>query len=121
MKRKILIVDDDDDFIGLLRKRLEASGYEVFSAANGREGVELLEREKPDLAVIDLVMPVMDGYSMIKEMKRRQGSAIVPIVVLTARVEMKDLLALEGVGDYLVKPCLAEELLNRIQWNLRGK
>ena len=121
MSQKILLVDDDQDFALVLTTRLEANGYEVSVAHNGKTGMFKFENEKPDLIVVDLVMPEMDGYTMLKELRRNNLLGNTPVIVLTAREGLKDLLAMEGVRDYLVKPFGTEELLDRIRWNLKAK
>lgn len=119
MSRKILIVDDEKDMVETLEKRLTASGYTVITAGNGEEGLKAVEMHNPDLLVVDINMPIMDGYTMIKELKRNIVYKNIPIMVATGRERLKELLALEGICDYLIKPFEADELLARIEWNIK--
>ncbi|OGW88148.1 MAG: hypothetical protein A3G33_02670 [Omnitrophica bacterium RIFCSPLOWO2_12_FULL_44_17] len=120
MKNKILVVDDDKDLVETLVRRLTSKGFVVITANNGKEGLDNIEKQKPDLVVVDIAMPVMDGYEMIREMKRREAYAGIPIVVVTGRERLKELLMIEGICDYLIKPFDAEELLARIEWNIKA-
>ncbi|MBN3039116.1 MAG: response regulator [Candidatus Omnitrophica bacterium] len=114
---KILVIDDEPDIIKVLISRLQANGYEVVSATNGEEGLERFQKENPDLIVLDILMPQMDGYTFVKRLKKADGD--IPIIVLTAKSGMKDLFAIEGITDYVVKPFNADELLKKIEKNLR--
>jgi len=121
VKNRILVVEDDKDFAEVLRKRLEANGFEAISAFNGEEGLKKFNQQKPDLIVADLIMPVMDGYTMIKELRRSDAGRATPIIVMTVRERVQDLCNVEGIRDYLVKPFDVEDLTLRIQWTLKGK
>lgn len=114
---KILVIDDEPDIIKVLTSRLQANNYEVVTAANGEEGLEKLKNENPDLIILDILMPQMDGYTFVKRLKKTGRE--VPIIVLTAKQGMKDLFAIEGITDYVVKPFNADELLKKIEKNLR--
>lgn len=114
MSKKILIVDDDPAILGLLRSRLTANDYEVVTAGDGEEGLRQMDLEHPDLIIVDILMPKMDGYTFVRALKRREASRHLPIIVLSAKDQMKDLFELEGVRDYLIKPYRPEDLLERI-------
>jgi two-component system, OmpR family, KDP operon response regulator KdpE len=118
MAARILIVDDEPNIIGTVSPLLRARGYDVSSAMTGRAGLDAAERIKPDLIVLDLGLPDMDGVSVCREV--RQGSSV-PIVVLSARGGEADKVgALDaGADDYVTKPFGAEELLARIRATLR--
>lgn len=118
-KTKILIIDDEPDFAELFKKRLEANGYEVFIAVNGNEGLKKMRAEKPDVVLLDILMPEKDGYTMLKEAKRDSFISHIPVIVVTAKPFMQDLFDLEGVHDYLVKPIDDDELLLRIKLTLK--
>jgi len=120
-KHKIIIVDDEPDFTLLLKKRLEANGYAVTSAANGDEGLKKIKTEKPDLVILDILMPQKDGYTMLQEMKLDGAINRIPVIVVTAKPFMKDLFALEGIRDYLTKPVDDEDLALRIKMALQPK
>ena len=122
-KEKILIVDDDPDILDALAMILESRGYEVVTARDGVEGLANLKAEKPDLMILDLLMPKMDGFSVLKELKDPRWSkyAGIPILVLTSvreeasrrRYELETGLQL-GVDDYIEKPCPPDLLLERV-------
>lgn len=118
MPKKILIVDDEPQIVEICRDYLKAAGYETVTAANGLLGLSLARREKPDLIVLDLMMPEMDGLEMTRTIRRESD---VPIIMLTARVEETDkLIGLElGADDYITKPFSPRELVARIRVVLR--
>jgi len=115
---RILIVDDEPNILGTVAPLLRARGYEVFSAMSGRAGLESLERDKPDLIVLDLGLPDMDGVEVCRQIRETLN---VPILVLSARGAEGDKVgALDaGADDYVTKPFGAEELLARIRASLR--
>lgn len=100
---KVLVVDDDHDFSQLLAFDLKKRGYVVVSAGNGEEGLEKVKSEKPDLIVLDIKMPKMDGYTFVRRLKKDEENKDIPVVVLTSYEPMKDMFQLEGVKDYFVK------------------
>ncbi len=111
---RILAVDDDERIINFLRAKLKATGYEVFTASNGIEGLEQAQAQEPDLIVLDLLMPKMDGLEMLKEL--RSFSAM-PVIILTAKGADADRIkGLQmGADDYLPKPFNPDELVARIE------
>ncbi len=117
MKKKILVVDDELQGVEKLTTRLEAHGYKVVAAFDGKEALEKVAKEKPDLIILDILMPKMDGYTFVKEMKKLREKP--PVIVVSARSEMADLFELEGVTNYLVKPFDSEELIKKIEENLK--
>ncbi len=118
MPKKILIVDDEPQIVEICRDYLKAAGYETVTANNGSQALALARREKPDLIVLDLMMPEMDGLDVTREIRRASD---VPIIMLTARVEETDkLIGLElGADDYITKPFSPRELVARIRVVLR--
>jgi two-component system KDP operon response regulator KdpE len=118
MAARILIVDDEPNIIGTVAPLLRARGYEVVSAMSGRAALEAVERDKPDLIVLDLGLPDIDGVEVCRQVRRTLS---VPILVLSARgAEGDKVRALDaGADDYVTKPFGAEELLARIRATLR--
>ncbi len=118
MPLRILVVDDEPNILGTLAPLLRARGYDVFTAMNGRAAMETVDREKPDLIVLDLGLPDIDGVDLCREIR---ATLNVPIVVLSARgAEGDKVRALDvGADDYVTKPFGAEELLARIRAALR--
>ena len=114
-KPTILVVEDESLLSLALKVRLESRGYAVVTAANGQEALEAAARQRPDLVLLDVLMPVMDGYACLRELNARFGRGKLPVIVLTARDRMKDLFEVEGVADYIGKPFDHEDLLRRIE------
>ena len=119
--KKILVVDDEQQLALAVKIRLQSVGYEVVTASDGQQGLELVEKERPDLVILDVLMPNMDGYSCLREINARFGRGKVPVIVLTARDRMKDLFELEGIADYVIKPFDHEDLLVRIERALKKR
>ena len=113
--KKVLIADDEQQLALALKIRLQSHGYQVVTANDGQQALELAMREKPDLVILDILMPVMDGYSCLRELNTRFGRGKIPVIILTARDRMKDLFELEGIEDYVIKPFDHEDLLLRIE------
>jgi len=118
MPKKILLVDDEPQILEICRDYLKKSGYDVVSASDGAQGLSTARREKPDLIVLDLMMPEMDGLDLCRAIRRESN---VPIIMLTARVEETDkLIGLElGADDYMTKPFSPRELVARVKVVLR--
>ena len=118
MAYKLLVVDDESNIVEILRFNLEKEGFEVYTAENGRQGYELFKREKPDLLLLDIMMPELDGFGLCKMIREESN---VPIIMLTARAEEVDkVLGLEfGADDYITKPFSVRELIARVKANLR--
>jgi DNA-binding response OmpR family regulator len=112
--KKILVVDDEQQLALAVKIRLQSKGFQVVLAHDGRQAIEAIQRENPDLVILDVLMPVMDGYSCLREINSKFGRGKLPIIVLTARDRMKDLFDLEGIEDYVIKPFDHEDLLTRI-------
>ncbi len=115
MSKKILIIDDEPGILKLLQDRLKVNQYTVVTAQDGEEGLAKINSEQPDLIILDIMMPKMDGFTFVREYKRLSESKIVPIIVLTAKENLQDIFKMEGVKDYLLKPFAAEDLLTRVK------
>ncbi|MCM8710483.1 response regulator transcription factor [Clostridium sp. SYSU_GA19001] len=118
---KILIVDDEEHIQELIKFNLENNGYRVICASNGMEALKLAKSEKPDLVLLDLMLPGIDGYDVCKEIRRENSISNMPIIMITAKSEELDkILGLElGADDYMTKPFSVRELLARVKALLR--
>lgn len=121
MSGKILIVDDEVNIRELIKFNLENSGYKVVEAGDGQTAVNMAKAEKPELVVLDLMLPGMDGLEVCRHVKSSRETAAIPIIMLTAKSEEIDkVIGLElGADDYLTKPFSPRELLARIKAVLR--
>ena len=113
----ILAADDDDDILQLIVFRLERSGYTVLQASDGEEALALALENRPDLAVLDVQMPKMDGFELTRRLRAEPATSRIPIIVLTARVQDADVQEGfdAGADDYLRKPFSPQELRARVQ------
>jgi len=116
-KKRILIVDDEEDIVNVLRFRLEANNYAVLSASEGQEGLNKARAEKPDLIILDLMLPKLDGYKVCRMLKFDESYKSIPIIMFTARAQKKDEeLGMEmGADAYIAKPFEPEVLLAKIK------
>jgi len=122
-KKRILIVDDEEDILKVLRFRLEANNYEVLSASDGQEGLNKARSEKPDLIILDLMLPKLDGYKVCRMLKFDENYKTIPIILFTARAQASDKeLGMEmGANAYIPKPFEPAILLGKIQELLEKK
>jgi len=118
MQRKILIVDDEKNIVDILRFNLQREGYQTIEAYDGITAVEMALSEDPDLILLDIMLPGMDGFDVCKKIRQKKNT---PILMLTAREdEIDKILGLElGADDYITKPFSTREILARIKANLR--
>ena len=121
MVRRILVVDDDRKIVRLVRTYLERSGYQVLVAYDGESALHILRRERPDLVILDLMLPDRDGRDVTRVVRGDASLASMPIIMLTARVEDQDkIVGLElGADDYVTKPFNPGELISRVRAVLR--
>lgn len=121
-KKKILLVDDDLDLIKMLKLRLETEGYEFMCAEDGEKMLNVMKEKKPDVIILDIMLPNIDGYSALREMRKEEHFKDIPVIVLTAKEKKKvgDLFALEGVANFIEKPFEASDLLQKIRSALNG-
>lgn len=121
MKEKILIVEDERDIIKMLEYNLKKESFKVISAGDGEEALDLAVRQKPDLILLDLMLPGMDGLEVCKALKKESKVAAIPIIMLTAKGQESDkVVGLElGADDYMTKPFSPRELIARIKAVLR--
>lgn len=120
-KEKILVVDDEEDILDLVRYNLEKEGYEVYCMETGEEAIEAARKMKPDLMLLDLMLPGVDGLEVCKNVKYDSETSRIPIVMLTAKGEESDIVTgLElGADDYISKPFSPKVLIARVRAVLR--
>ena len=119
MGKRVLVVDDESNIVDILKFNLEREGYEVICAYDGGEALEKARSEAPDLILLDVMLPVMDGFGVLGEI--RKNDKLTPVIMLTAREEERDkVLGLDsGADDYLAKPFSVRELMARVKTNIR--
>ena len=113
----ILVVDDEPNIVKLVESRLKANGYDVISAGNGRQGFEKAKKEKPDLILLDIMMPEMTGEEALAQLKNDPETQAIPVIMLTAKQEADDIVkcVVDGqAADYIVKPFIAGDFLKKI-------
>jgi DNA-binding response OmpR family regulator len=116
MKKKILVVDDEEDILHFLELVLREKGYEVATASSGHEALTRAQMVKPDLILLDIMMPQMDGWEVLKLLRVDDGTSDIPVAMLSARTEAKDRVQglQEGAVDYICKPFSLQDLLAKI-------
>jgi Response regulators consisting of a CheY-like receiver domain and a winged-helix DNA-binding domain len=121
--RKILVVDDERHIVRLIQVNLERQGYNVVTAHDGKEALEKVASEKPDLVVLDVMMPYMDGFEVLRNLRRDPATAELPVIMLTAKAQDQDVFRgwQEGVDMYLTKPFNPQELITFVKRIFRSR
>jgi len=121
-KKKILVVDDDQDMQKMLRLSIEASGYEFMSVSDGAEMLKAINTKTPDLILLDVMLPNMDGYTALREMRKEDKFKDLPVIVLTGKEQQKvgDLFALEKIAYFVEKPFDNKDLMEKIKEVIGG-
>ena len=116
--QRILVVDDDPSILKFVQANLEARGYQVLTAADGEKAIRMAEKEKPELIILDIVMPGLDGFEVCRKIRE---VSTVPVIMLSAREGENDreLCAACGANDYLTKPFVLRELLDMVKTTLK--
>jgi DNA-binding response OmpR family regulator len=120
----ILCVEDEPEMIDLIRLILGRRGFEVKGAAGGTEGLKMIRREPPDLVLLDLMMPDMDGWEVYQQMKADEKTKNIPVIVVTAKAQSIDKvlgLHIAKVDDYITKPFSPQDLMNSVEKVLKSK
>lgn len=120
-KVKILLVEDDRDIVEMVEYNLKQDGYETLSALNGEDGIHLAKTEHPDLIILDIMLPVIDGFEVCRTLKKDDATTHIPIIILSAKSQETDkVVGLElGADDYITKPFSPRELVARAKAVLR--
>ncbi len=117
-RRKVVCIEDEPEMIDLVKLILGRKGFQVVGANGGREGLALIEREKPNLVLLDLMMPDMDGWEVYQQMKAREEMKAIPVIIVTAKAQSIDRvlgLHIAKVDDYITKPFGPQELLESVE------
>lgn len=114
MPKSILVVDDEPVVVEITKRKLQESGYEVMIAGDGEEAFVQLNKKMPDIIILDIQMPKMNGYSFIMEKSKSAKFVDIPVIVLTAYNEMEPLFKRHGIKAYLLKPLKMNELLEKV-------
>ncbi len=117
-KRRVLCIEDEPEMIDLIRLILERKGFEVLGAVGGQEGLDVVRREKPDLVLLDLMMPDVDGWEVYRQMKADEELQHIPVVVVTAKAQSIDKvlgLHIAKVDDYVTKPFGPGDLVESVE------
>jgi DNA-binding NarL/FixJ family response regulator len=119
--KRLLLIDDDPNLILLVKDYLEFRGYEVITAENGREALEVLEQELPDMVICDVMMPEMDGYAFVNQVRQDERTSWIPILFLSAKGQSQDRVKGLNIGAdvYMVKPFEPEELVAQVEASLK--
>ncbi|MFH1247846.1 MAG: response regulator [Candidatus Omnitrophota bacterium] len=117
MTQKILIIDDEPDIVKLLESRLKSNNYEVIVAFDGKSGLELARQQRPDLIILDVVMPNMGGFEVLHALKHGSQTSMIPVIMLTQKRDSGSMLDAheQGGTDYISKPFDPQELLKVIK------
>ena len=113
MGKRVLVVDDHLPVVRLIEERLTREGFEVFTAQNGAECLRTVAAERPDLVILDLEMPIMDGLRALRALRLKPATSYLPVIILTVHKDKPDLIAgwMAGADEYLTKPCRMEDLV----------
>ena len=116
-KKKILLVEDEIELVTLLKDRLEINNYHMISAYDGEEGLEKARDEKPDLILLDIIMPKLDGLVLCRRLKDKPQTKNIPIIIVTALVrnDLSERCKEAGADDFIIKPFVSSELLDKIK------
>ena len=116
-KTKVLVVDDEPNIVQTLKDRLEMNDYQVCVAHNGDDGLKTAQEQAPDVILLDVIMPVMDGHEMLEKLRQQDWGKDISVIMLTARSQAQDIARARacGIEDYIIKPFDLSELLEKIE------
>lgn len=119
---RVLIVDDSPTEIHVLKTMLEKNGFEIMSASSGEEGVELVKRDHPDVVLMDVVMPGMNGFQATRQISKDPDTSAIPVIIVTTKDQETDRVwgLRQGAKDYITKPAVEAELVSKINAVLNG-
>lgn len=117
IQKKVLVIDDEEDLLKLLKIRFEQENFKVVTALDGDVGVKITEQEAPDIIILDIMMPKMDGYTCLKEIRKLPKIKDIPILMLSGKEEEKvrDLFAFQKISGYVEKPFELDDLVMKVK------
>ncbi len=115
MAKCVMVVDDEEVIVEISKRKLLEHGYEVMTAGDGDQALEMLKQRVPDLILLDVQMPNMNGYTFVMEKDKNPEFAKIPVVVLTAYGEMEPVFKRHGIKSYLLKPLKLQEIVEKVQ------
>jgi len=120
---RILVAEDEPYILKALDFRLKNLGHEIIAAVDGGEALEIATKEKPDLVLLDIMMPVMDGFQVLRKLKSQEKTKNIPVIMLTAKSQEKDIVTglEDGAADYITKPFSFAELIARVNRTLASR
>ena len=120
---RILVAEDEPYILKALDFRLKNLGHEIIAAVDGGEALEIATKEKPDLVLLDIMMPVMDGFQVLRKLKSQEKTKNIPVIMLTAKSQEKDIVTglEDGATDYITKPFSFAELIARVNRTLASR
>jgi len=113
-KKTVIIIDDDIKSSGKIKDFLEEKGFIVSNVNDGNIALQIIKEMNPDVILLDIIMPEIDGFTLAKQIRFEENLKNIPIIVFSAQGEMKDLFAMEGLNDYMIKPVNNDQLLELI-------
>jgi len=116
-KKKVLVIDDENDILLIIKSALHEEGYDVATANNGYDGLALAEDASPDLIILDIMMPEMDGFEVLQQLKENEKTAQIPVVILTglsSKDKIREALN-KGIDYYIVKPFEYQDLVSKVK------
>lgn len=117
-KKKILIAEDEEDVVFVIKAALEKAGYEVIPASDGEQALQMISKEKPDLVLLDIMMPKLDGYSVNVQIRSNPETKNIPVIIVTGRGQMREVFELNKeapINDFLEKPFRISVLVSKIE------
>ena len=117
VKKKVLVIDDENDILLIIKSALHEEGYDVTTANNGYDGLALAEDASPDLIILDIMMPEMDGFEVLQQLKENEKTAQIPVVILTglsSKDKIREALN-KGIDYYIVKPFEYQDLVSKVK------
>lgn len=118
--KKVVIVDDDVTAVSVIKNFLESNGYSVTQVSEGITAQEAIKGLDPDIVILDIIMPQTDGFTIAKQLRYDEKTKHIPIIITSVSDEMRELFAIEGITDYLVKPLDNEKLLGLVKKKIGG-